>query len=516
MNGAEALLHTLVDGGIELMLSNPGTSEMYIVEALERFEGIRAVLALSETVCSGAADGYARMADKPASTLFHLGPGFANGLANFHNARRARTPVVNIIGDHATWHRPHDPPLNCDIDSLARPVSGWLRNVQRAGDIAADATAAIRAAREPPGQIATLVVPADCTWESSQADHAPITLPVRRKVPAATLEHCTRILRARAPAVLLVNGLALREPGLQLLERIAAASGARLMADTFPVRTARGRGRPPIERMPYFPEAALAALAGTRHLLLVGADAPIAFFGYPGQVSQFAPADCEVVTLADPGADVIDALEYLADALNAPRSAPGDRRATPAMPEPGPGALTPETVAQALAHLLPEGAVVAEEAITSGFRLQQITAGAAPHDWLSHTGGAIGHGIPLATGAALACPGRKVICLQADGSAMYSLQALWTQARERLDVTTVIYANRLYRILGVELERLGVERPGPRAAALIDIGNPTLDWVALARGMGVEASRAQTVEQFSRAFAHAMRTPGPHLIEAVV
>jgi acetolactate synthase-1/2/3 large subunit len=510
MNGAESLLETLVDGGVEVCFTNPGTSEMHFVAALDRFPGMRSILTLFEGVASGAADGYGRMAEKPAATLLHTGPGLANGLANFHNARKARTPVVSIVGDHATRHRRYDAPLSADVEAFARPVSAWVRTVADARSMASDGSAALAAALEPPGQVATLILPADCAWSEAEGPAAPPARPERATVAPERVDAVAAALRSREPAVVLMTGQALLERGLETASRIAGATGARLLSQTFNARLQRGAGRAPIEPLPYFAESAVAALEGVRHLILVGAQPPVSFFAYPDAPSWLTPEGCAIQTLAEPGEDAEAALAALADELGAASHRPALQE--PSRPEPPTGDLTPEAVHRSIAALLPEHAIVSDEAITGGFGMLHLTRGAAPHDWLQLMGGAIGQGLPLATGAAVACPDRKVICLEADGSAMYTVQALWTQAREGLDVTSVIFANRRYAILEVELARVGAE-PGPQARSNYSIGDPDLDFVQLARGLGVPAARAATADEFNEHFAAAMREPGPHLIE---
>lgn len=515
MNGAESLLRTLVHGGVNVCFANPGTSEMQFVAAADRVPDMRCVLALFEGVASGAADGYARMTDWPAATLFHLGPGLANAIANLHNAMRARVPMINIVGDHATYHRKYDAPLSSDIAALARPVSGWVRDVKSAAEMPEAAHEAIRAALGPPGQIATLITPADCTWdESTDPVTDPVIVPAAMSVSDTVIGDCADALRSGRPAVLLMSGLALRERGLEFAGRISLATGARLFCDTFNTRLQRGAGRVPVERLPYFPDLAIEALRGTGHLIVVGTRAPVGFFAYPGVPSELVPPGCQVHVLARPEEDAIDSLARLADALDAGGRQP--RRQPSARPDLPSGELTPETMAFALAALLPEGAVVADESVSAGLPLLSLTAGAAPHDWLFVTGGAIGQGPPMATGAALACPERRVVNLQADGSALYTLQALWTQARESLDVTTVIYANREYRILNIEYQRVGAGAPGPRAHDLFALDRPCLDWIKLAEGMGVPARRAVTAVEFNRHLQAFLSEPGPNLIEAVI
>ncbi len=509
MNGAESLVHTLLAAGVNTCFANPGTSEMHFVAALDRIPGMRCVLALFEGVASGAADGYARIADKPAATLFHCGPGLANALANLHNARRAGSAIVNIVGDQATYHRPLDPPLTADAEGWARGVSSWVRTATSAAAVGADAAVAVQAARTAPGQIATLILPADTAWNDGGELGPVLPPPSPSRADPAAIQEAARALRSGEPALLLLGGGALREGPQRLAHRIGGASGARLLAQWSNARIARGRGRVGLERLAYVVEQAVAQLAGLKHLILVGARDPVAFFAYPGKPSLLRPRDCAVHVLARPEQDSEDALARLAAALDAPDAAlhdPGPR------PEPARGAIAPEAVARTLAALMPEQAIVVDESVTFGRGFFANTHAAPPHDWLQTTGGAIGGGMPLATGAAVAAPGRRVINLEADGSAMYTIQSLWTQARERLDVTTVVLSNRKYAILLHELANVGAN-PGRTALDMLDLGNPDLDFVRMAAGMGVEGARAETMTAFNDLLAHSLARPGPFLIE---
>ena len=514
MNGAESLVETLASAGVEVCFANPGTSEMHFVAALDQVGGVRCVLGLFEGVATGAADGYARMADKPASTLLHLGPGLANGLANVHNARRANTPMVNIVGDHATYHKQYDAPLSSDVEGVARLFSDWVRTATDSRSVARDGAAAVAAAMTPPGRVATLILPADASW--GEADE-PALLPhleARAPAPPEAVAEAARVLRSGEPTVMFLGGPAECGLGLELAGRISAGTGARLVAQTLSARRERGAGRVAPERLPYPVDAALETLAGTRHLLLVGTKAPVAFFAYPGKPSTLSPPDCEVRTLAGPAEDVEGALEALAEELGVRgTAAPLQAHELPSLPE---GTLTPERAAAVVGALLPEGAVVVDEAISASAAFFSETRGAPPHDWLDVTGGAIGIGLPLATGAAIACPERGVVCLQADGSATYSVQALWTQAREGLDVTTVILNNRSYAILKQELANVGAGDAGHRALDMMEIDRPALDWVGLAHGLGVEAGRAKTIEKLERQLATGLRSEGPYLIDLVL
>jgi acetolactate synthase I/II/III large subunit len=513
MNGAQALIRTLVDCDVDVCFTNPGTSEMHFVAALDAVPEMRGVLGLFEGVATGAADGYARMTDRPAATLLHLGPGLGNGVANLHNARRAATPVVNIVGDHATYHKQYDAPLESDIESVARNVSGWVRCSRRTADVAGDAAEAVAAALGPPGGVATLVLPADVSWLEG-AEPAPPRPPARRgSVADEVVVTAAKALQSGEPCVVLLGGSALREPGLVAARRVAEATGAKLFCETFPARLERGAGVPAIERLGYLAEFTVAQLEGARHLVLVDARAPVSFFAYPEKPSYLVPEGCEVHELASGGDDAVGALAHLADLTGA---ADSPTRQASHRPERPTGDLTAEKVAHAIGALLPEHAIVSDEANTSGLWAAPATAGAPHHDWLTLTGGAIGQGLPVATGAAVACPDRKVVSLEAEGSAMYTLQALWTQAREGLDVTTVVFNNRSYAILNLELSRVGAEPPGPRALDMLDLSRPELDFVSLAEGMGVEATRARTADEFTAQFERAVATPGPNLVEAVL
>jgi len=514
MNGAESLLETLADGGLEVCFANPGTSEMHLVGAIDRSERVRSILALFEGVATGAADGYARMAGKPAATLLHLGPGLGNGLANLHNARRARSPLLNIVGDHASYHREFDAPLTSDVEGVARPMSDWVGTSESAEGLAHRGAEGLAAALRPPGQVATLIVPADHAWNDAPGKAVPVA-PARAGVVASNkIVAAARLLHAHERVGLILGGPALREPTLRAAGQIRDATGAELLRETFSARIERGAGRVAADPLPYFGEAAAARLEKFQALVLVGAPAPVSFFGYPGKPSWLAPEGCEIVTLADPREDVGAALEALVAELGCGASPPQVPDAE--LPALVPGTLDPQKIAAVVAHALPEGAIVSDESATGGAFLPSATLGAQPHDWLMLTGGSIGQGISVAVGAATACPDRKVLCLHGDGGAMYTLQALWTQAREGLDVTTVILANRSYAILNIELQRVGAGTPGPKALDMLDLSRPDLDWVQLAGGMGVPGTRATTAEELESQLKNALAEPGPHLIEAVL
>jgi acetolactate synthase-1/2/3 large subunit len=523
LNGADDLVHTLLAGGVEVCFTNPGTSEMHFVAALDRIDRMRCVLGLFEGVVTGAADGYYRIAGKPAATLLHLGPGLGNGLANLHNARRARSGIVNIVGDHATDHLANDSPLTSDIEAIARVVSRWVRTTRSAHTLRADALAAIEAAATPPGQIATLALPADAAWGELPAGQAPLAPDSMRPALAfRPFDSAAVVAAAHAlsgPDTLLLLGAgALDDDALTEAGRIVARTGCALMTEFYTAKLSRGAGRVSAARLPYAVDPTVAALARFRQIVLVGARAPIAFFAYPDKPRRLVPAGCALITLTEPEHDGRAALAALAAELGASALAPAQVAArrtidTGALPT---GRPTSDGIAAVLAAHLPENAIVIDEAVTTGRAFGPPTAGAAPHDWLSVMGGSIGFALPCAVGAAIAAPDRKVVALEGDGSAMYTIQALWTMAREALDVTVVIMANRAYQILRGEFAGVGAGTPGRRATDMLTLDRPTLDFVAMARGMGLEAARTDDLSEFARLFDRAMSQPGPQLIELVV
>jgi acetolactate synthase-1/2/3 large subunit len=512
MNGAESLIHTLVAGGVDACFTNPGTSEMHIVAALDQVTEMRCVLGLFEGVVTGAADGYARMAEKPACTLLHLGPGLANGTANLHNASRAQVPIVNIVGQHATHHLRYDAPLTSDIEAIARPYSKWLRTSSAASGLGRDAAEAIVAARTAPGQIATLIVPAEVAWSDGAAVAEIPPVPKAALPSAETVNRAASILRSGLPTALLLTGNALYGEGLMAAGRIAAATGARLLAPYPITRVERGVGTPNVQRTPYMPEQAVELLKDIRRLILVGAAAPVSYFAYPGKSSVLTSPECEIHVLASPGEDYVGALQALVAELSLHNRKPVLTERAERPPRPN-GEITLAGLAAAVGVLLPEHAIVVDEAMTSGRGMMAATMGAPPHDWLGNTGGSIGIALPLAVGAAVACLTRRVLCLSADGSSMYTLQALWSMAREGLNVTTVVFANSSYAVLRREFSGIGVGAPGPRAADLFDIGRPTLDWVDLAKGMGVPGRRVTSLDAFAKAMREGFESDGPTLIE---
>jgi len=511
MNGAESLIRTLLAGGVDVCFANPGTSEIHIVAALDQIAQMRCVLGLFEGVVTAAADGYARMAEKPACTLLHLGPGLGNGLANLHNAARAQVPLINLVGQHATNHLQYDTPLTSDIEGIARPYSKWLRSSRNAFELGRDAAEAVVAARTPPGQIATLIVPADISWSDGGSVAVMPAMP-RPPLPSTqAIERAADMLRSGLQTAILMTGNALYGKGLVIAGRIAAATGAKLLAPYPITRLQRGAGIPRVDRVQYVLEQGLEQFKNIRQLILVGAQPPIAYFAYPGKSSVFTSPGCEIHTLASPGEDYVGALEALAAALYVRETTlPVEGVDRPPLPS---GEITLPGLAAAVGALLPENAIVVDESMTSGRGLMAATRGAPPHDWLGNTGGSIGIALPLAVGAAIACPDRPVLCLTADGSGMYTAQALWTMARESLNITTVVFANHDYAVLKREFSYLGVGKPGPRATDVFEIGRPDLDWPLLAKGMGVPGTRVTSLDAFGKALRAGLAGEGPTLIE---
>jgi acetolactate synthase-1/2/3 large subunit len=515
MNGAESLVRTLLAGGVNVCFTNPGTSEMHFVAALDKVPGMRCVLGLFEGVVTGAADGYYRMLGQPASTLLHLGPGLANGLANLHNAKKANSGIVNIVGEHATYHIAHDAPLTSDIQGLAAPMSHWLKTSPNAASLARDGALAIAAARQTPGQIATLILPADTAWNAADGSAEPAPDAPVRKVSQAAIEAAAAMLRSGERTTLLLGGAALRQRCLELAGKIAAKTGCGILTEGANTRLERGAGRVQVERIPYVVDKALAVLRAAGNLVLVGARQPVAFFAYPDKPSLLMAEGTRSSTLAGLDEDIEGALEALAVELGAIEMAPAGL-AQPRRPVLPAGAITPAAIASVLGALLPENAIVVDESVSTGREFFPETAGAPPHDWLNNRGGSIGYGMPVAIGAAIACPERKVIALEGDGSAMYTLQSLWTMGREGLDITVLILANGSYNILRGELANVGVKNPGPRAVDMLSLRRPDLDWVSLARGMGVEAVRAKDCEQLIKGLNAGLRSGGPYLIEVAL
>lgn len=516
MNVSEAILRELVELGVEACFGNPGTSEMHLVASFDRVGGLKPILGLFEGVCTGAADGYARMAGKPAATLLHLGPGLGNGLANIHNAKRGNSRMINLVGDHATYHRKYDAPLQSDIHSIAKPISDWIGDPTSPADAVAKTREAFAIAMRPNGGLSTLIVPADIAWTEMKDAPPPRKTPAKpAAVDSARIREAAAALRSGEPAMLLIGGHAGLETPLKLAAAIAAKTGARLFCDTFVPRIARGAGRPKPERVPYLGEMAVMTMRDFRHAVVVGAKAPVAFFAYPNKPSTFLSPECQVHEPGTADNDVTHVLAALAEEVGAKvTDAPVATGSQATLPEAG--KITVETFGNAVAALMPEGAIISDEAITGGMWCYLASQGAKPHDWLMLTGGAIGDGIPMAVGAAVACPGRPVINIQADGSAMYTIQGLWTAAREGLHVITILLNNRSYAILNMELDRVGATAQSERSRSLLSLDKPTIDFTAMGRAMGASAVRVEDNEALVKSLKRALAEPGPHLIEVMM
>lgn len=519
MNGAQALIKTLVKAGVTTCFTNPGTSEMHFVAALDTEPHMRGVLTLFEGVATGAADGYARMAEKPAATLLHLGCGIGNGLANLHNARKGKVPMINIVGDHATYHVQYDAQLQSDIETVARNVSPrFVRTSQTTEALCQDAAEAIYQARQLPNQVSTLILPADVSWNEGGVVADVPELPDAEAASGSTIEEIADVIRQASKrgkkTALLLGGRALREPSLLAAARIAEAHGLKLLAETFPTRIERGAGLPAVERIAYFTELVDVQLADIKNLILVDSKAPVSFFAYPGKKSYLVPDKCQLFTLSTDEQDAEKSLNKLVAALAVENSQPLLQPAR--RPEQPSGELTAEKVCQAVGHFLPDNAIIVDESITSGLMLNTMTEGAPRHDMLTLTGGAIGQGLPNAVGAAIACPERPVLALVGDGSSMYTNQALWTMERENTNVTSIIFNNASYSVLNIELERVGAESTGDKARSQLDLTGPVLNFAQLAQGMGVQGVRVSSAEELNSALADAFQHDGPNLIEVMI
>ena len=514
MNGAESLVRTLIASGVDTCFANPGTSEMHFVAALDHVPGMRPVLTLFEGVATGAADGYYRMARRPACTLLHLGPGLANGMANLHNARKAGSGVINIVGEHAASHIELDAPLTSDIAGMAGPVSHWVHTAQSAGTVGADGAMAVRQARIPPGRVATLILPGDTAWAPGGQVAPPPGAEQRPALDPDAVEQAAMALGG-PDSLLLLGGAALSAQNLEIAGKIAAKTGCALLSEWSNARMERGRGRVAVARIPYPIDQALQVLEPFRRIVLVGARAPIGFFAYPDKPAVLTRKGARITELADAVADPGKALATLCHDIGAERSAPAGiaESCEPGLPA---GATSPENIAAVLGRTIPENAIVVDESITTGRDFFAATAGAPPHTWINNCGGSIGYGLPVAIGAAIACPDRRVLALIGDGSAMYTVQSLWSMAREGLDITVLIFANRSYRILRGELSNVGVQNPGPRAIDMLSLDRPELNWVDMAGAMGVGACRVDDSAGLTDAIRAGLSNRGPYLIEVLV
>ncbi|MEF9956016.1 MAG: acetolactate synthase large subunit [Acinetobacter sp.] len=511
-NGAQALIKTLLNNNIEVCFSNPGTSEMHFVAALDENPQMRAVLTLFEGVATGAADGYARMLNKPACTLLHLGCGLGNGLANLHNAHKAKVPVLNIVGDHATYHVKYNAQLQSDIETIARNFSGWVKTTKTPEELCDDAQDAIKSSHKR--EVATLILPADVSWTDGVEAKEPTQDQFNPEIDETKIQQLVQVLKSSDKVAMILGGAALQEPMLNLLSKISEVTGVQLFAEVFPTKMQRGVGRPYIERMAYFSELASVQLTNFEHIILVDSRRPVSFFAYPDKSSDLVPEGCEVHQLVDDYRNLSFALEHLCEQLNAMHIAPNlQEKSTQLLPY---GKLTAKKVCQIIGGLLPENAIISDEAQTSGVMLPKYTRASPKHDLLTLTGGAIGQALPVAIGAAIACPDRTVFALTGDGSAMYTFQSLWTMAREELKVITIVFNNASYSILNIELERVGVKKVGNVAKSQLSLEKPALNFTDMARGMGVSAVRVNSCGGLKKAIRKALALNGPTVIEVMI
>ncbi|MEC9247606.1 MAG: acetolactate synthase large subunit [Pseudomonadota bacterium] len=513
MNGARALLGSLVNSGVEICFANPGTSEMHLVAAIGETDKIRSILCLFEGVVTGAADGYWRMKRSPAVTLLHLGPGYANGMANLHNARRAFSGIINIVGDHAEWHLKYDAPLTSDVLGHVDLHSDLVRSSESAQDLGLAGSEVVAYAKKGWGKIATLFVPANHAWEEASSAHVKMESDGVAVVPPSRIKKIAESMNSGKKTGILLGGQALLENTTEIASRISQVGDITLLCETFAARLQRGVGRVSLNRIPYFAEQAIEFLKEFEQIILVGAKSPVGFFAYPEVESLLAPKDCEISTLVKVDEDSMTALAALADFIGAPKKVVRQKPdVSPATGE----VLSPSNIGDVIAELLPANSIVSDEGITCGLELYTRTMGAEKHDWLSITGGSIGQGLPVSFGASVACPDRKVVAFQADGSGMYTVQTLWSMAREDTDVTIVLLKNDSYAILNVELARLKAGKPTDKTKSMFDLSNPSIDWVSVAGGLGVPAKRVGSVSQFRSEFGRAMDGKGPFLIEVLV
>lgn len=515
MNGARSLIQSLLNAGVDVCFANPGTSEMHLVQAMDAEPAFRGVLCLFEGVCTGAADGYARIAGKPAVTLLHLGPGLGNGIANLHNARRAASPIINLVGNHTLDHEVLDAPLTSDIGTLAKNVSSWIKTDSTAESLAADGLAALTAVMQKTpgskGQIATLIIPADACWGPAAA-----IAPFVGRMPDIVQSNAdvTQISDRLTPrSLILLDKDGLLPAAREAAAKIAQQVGCRVAMTAFPARIDSGPGSPIIERLPYFPEQVQKALQGVDYILLAGASEPVSFFAYPGTPSKLTPVGCDLQVLAAGHEDVVGALQALMRELKAGSATPD--RYTSAVFDVPTGKLSTRAVATLIAQQMPEGSILCGDS-GGGAAVLQPAQQLKAHTWLNLTGGSIGQGGPAAVGAAIAAPDAQVFALLGDGASMYTIQALWTQARERLAVITVIFNNQRYGILETEYLRLGVNEIGQHAGALFALSEPNIHFADLAGGLGVVGHRVDTCEAFQTVLGEALQRDGPTLIEVML
>lgn len=510
MNGSECLVGTLINHGVDLLFTNPGTSEVGLLAEIGTSEQIRAVPVLFEGIAAGAADGYFRMTGCPAATMLHVGPGLANAWSALHNAAKARSGVVNIVGQLSEAHLEYESPLKSDLLALATSVSDVVRYPLSSARVGIDAHAAADAAKR--GKVATLVMANDVGW----SDGAELATPPGAQNTDAhgALDPAAMTALKQGPRTLfLLGGLALDVGAQRDAAAIASATGCSVMIEWANARCERGGDLPSWARIPYPVDEAVRTLAAYDTIVLCGAAEPIAFFNYRNSPSRLAAPSARVIDLHAEGADVRLALGAARRALASDPARPCHppaSRYTYGAPK------SPDPVSAAIAAALPEDAIIVNEAITSASDLFAASAAAPRHTWLDNLGGSIGFALPAAIGAAIGAPGRRVIALCGDGSTMYSLQGLWTMARENLDITVLVFANRAYKILINELVQASDAHLNDRTFSLLQLDNPAIGWAKLSGSLGVDATRVHSFDQLKAALTLALDTQGPRLIEVVI
>jgi len=510
MNGSECLVGTLINHGVDLLFTNPGTSEVGLLAEIGSSEQIRAVPVLFEGIAAGAADGYFRMTGRPAATMLHVGPGLANAWSALHNAAKARSGVVNIVGQLSEAHLELESPLKSDILALATSVSDVVRYPLSTARVGIDAKAAADAAKR--GKVATLVMANDVGW----CDGAELATPPEAQdadTHGALDPAAMTALKQGPRTLLLLGGLALDVGAQRDAAAIASATGCSVMIEWASARCERGGDLPSWARIPYPVDEAVRALVAYDTIVLCGATEPIAFFNYCNSPSRLAAPSTRVIDLHPEGADERPALSAARRALASDPARPCHppaARYTYGAPK------SPDPVSAAIAAALPQDAIIVNEAITSASDLFAASAAAPRHTWLDNLGGSIGFALPVSIGAAIGAPDRRVITLCGDGSTMYSPQGLWTIAREELDITVLVFANQAYKILVSELVRTSDTNLDDQAVSLLQLNNPEIRWTELAHSLGVASTRVSSCDQLKSALMSAFGTKGPRLIEVAI
>ena len=515
MNGAAAFFKSIVDNGIDTIFACPGTSEMQVVDEVG-YSNLRVVLCLFENSVTGMADGYARMLDKPALGMVHVTCGLTNALANMHNARIANSRMIIFGGGVHVAHEVNEP-VHSMLQRqpyVAQIAAQCVIEARSPDQLAAAATQALKASNDGAGKIVYVYGPNNAVWgESSFQGKLTSSAEQRQRVSTATISSIADTLKAGKKTAFILDNLALREEGLEILGRIAEGAGGRLFREWLPSRIAMGAGRVRTETLPYGGAEGRELLSEFDQIVLVGAKIPVCPFSYENQPWVKIPENCNVHTLATADHDILAALEELATQLDLPEKASNRYNRKPGEPPTGP--LSGNSIVQSLSILMPADSIVLDEAMLENVMFPLLMDGAAPFDFMAACpGGAIGAGPPVACGAAIACPNRKVILLEGDFSLMQGNTALWSMAQHNLDICVINYNNEGSASLSTELARVRQGEAQPKSIELLRIRKPTIDYAAMAESMGVPASRAETAEEFHLQLTKAMSTKGPHFIDA--